>query len=109
VAAGAFLTGQSVTAVRTREGLGRAIGWLQGGAAQAGFSTGPVGTWVYANKRALRIGAVTLAALTLVFWGRPTGKVVLGLTLALLVVLALIEFLGRQPSEPPIEAAAEQL
>jgi len=105
VAAGAFLTGRSVTAVRTREGVGRAIGWLQGGAEQAGFSTGPVGAWVYANKRALRIGAVTLAALVLVFWGRPTGKVVLGLTLALLVVLAIIEFLGRRPGPAAVEAA----
>jgi hypothetical protein len=109
VAAGAFLTGQSVTAVRTRQGLAGAIGWAAGGAERAGFSTGPVGTWVYANKRALRIGAVALAALALVFWGRPTGKVVLGLTLALLVVLAIIEFLGRRPSKAPIEAAAEQL
>jgi hypothetical protein len=103
VAAGAFLTGQSVTAVRTRQGLSNAIGWLQG---RAGFSTGPVGAWVYANKRALRIGAVTLAALVLVFWGRPTGKVVLGLTLALLVVLAIIEFLGRRPAQEPVEVAA---
>jgi hypothetical protein len=61
---------------------------------------------VYANKRALRIGAVTLAALVLVFWGRPTGKVVLGLTLALLVVLAIIEFLGRRPAQEPVEVAA---
>ena len=60
---------------------------------------------MYANKRALRIGAVTLAALVLVFWGRPTGKVVLGLTVALLVVLALIEFLGRRPGPAAVEAA----
>jgi hypothetical protein len=108
VAAGAFLSGQSVTAVRTRQGLSDAIGWLAGGAERAGFSTGPVGTWVYANKKALRIGAVALAALALVFWGRPTGKVVLGLTLALLVVLALIEFLGRRPGQRAVEAAAGQ-
>jgi hypothetical protein len=95
VAGGAFLTGQSVTAVRTRQGLAGAIGWLQGSAEHAGLRTGPVGTWVGANKRALRIAAVAAAALALVFWGRPTGKVVLGLTLALLVALALIEFLGR--------------
>jgi hypothetical protein len=44
-----------------------------------------------------------------VFWGRPTGKVVLGLTLALLVVLALIEFLGRRPAQVPVDAAASQL
>jgi hypothetical protein len=102
VAAGAFLTGPSVTAVKTRTGLANAIGW---GADRAGFSTGPVGAWVYANKRALRIGAVALAALALVFWGRPTGKVVIGLTLALLVVLALIEFLGR-PARPTADVAA---
>jgi hypothetical protein len=53
-----------------------------------------------ANKRALGIGAVALTALALVFWGRPTGKVVIGLTIALLVVLAIIEFLGR--SAPPV-------
>jgi hypothetical protein len=106
VAAGAFLTGQSVTAVRARQGLSRAIGW---GADRAGFSTGPVGAWVYEHKRALRIGAVTLAGLALVFWGRPTGKVVLGLTLALLVVLAIIEFLGRRPGPAPVEVAAGRL
>jgi hypothetical protein len=99
VAAGAFLTGPSVTAVRARQGLAGAIGWLQGSAEHAGLRTGPVGTWVYANKRALRIGAVILAALALVFWGRPTGKVVIGLALALLVALAIIEFLGRRPAQ----------
>jgi hypothetical protein len=83
VAAGAFLSGTSVTAVRTRQGVAGAIGWLAGGAERAGLRTGPVGTWVGANKRALRITAVAAAALALVFWGRPTGKVVLGLTLAL--------------------------
>jgi hypothetical protein len=95
VAAGAFLSGRSVTAVRTRQGLSNAIGWASGGAQRAGLSTGPVGTWVGANKRVLRVTAVAAAALALVFWGRPTGKVVLGLTLALLIVLAVIEFLGR--------------
>ena len=58
--------------------------------------TGPVGTWVDANKQLLRIGAVTLAALALVFWGQPTGKVIL-LAGLLLVALALIEFLGQPP------------
>jgi hypothetical protein len=107
VAGGAFLTGQSVTATRTRQGLAGAIGWLQGSAEHAGLRTGPVGTWVGANKRALRIAAVSVAALALVFWGRPTGKVVLGLTLALLVALALIEFLARparaiEPTKEPL-------
>ena len=102
VAAGAFLTGQSATATHARQGLAGAIGWLQRGAEGAGLRTGPVGTWVQANKRVLRIGAVALASLALVFWTRPTGKVVIGLALALLVVLAVIEFLAR-----PGEDAAE--
>ena len=58
------------------------------------------------NKWALPIGAAILACLALVFWSQPTGKVVLGLTLALLVVLALIELLGRRPADAPAEAQA---
>jgi hypothetical protein len=98
VAGGAFLTGQSVTALRTRQRLAAGIGRLRGGAEHAGWRTaGPVGTWVYANKTLLRIAAVTLAALVLVFWGQPTGKTILLLAGLLLVALALIEFLGQPP------------
>jgi hypothetical protein len=86
VAGGALVTGQSATAVRTRQGLTGAIGWLRGGAEHAGWRTGPVGTWVYANRQSLRIGAV-----------EPTGKTILLLAVLLLVVLALIEFLGQPP------------
>src|SRR5829696_1557314 len=105
VAAGAFLTGPSTTAARTRQGIADGIGWLRRGAEGAGLGTGPVGTWVHANRRALRIGAVVLAALALVFWSRPTGKVVIGLALVLLVVLAAIEFLAR-PGQDVVERSA---
>jgi hypothetical protein len=104
VAAGAFLTGRSITATRTRQGLADAIGWLRRGAEGAGLRTGPVGTWVHANRRLLRIGAVVLASLALVFWDRPTGKVVIGLALGLLVVLAVIEFLAR-PGRDVVEGS----
>jgi hypothetical protein len=104
VAAGAFLTGPSPTATRTRQSLARGIGWLQRGAEGAGLRTGPVGTWVYANRRVLRIGAVALAGLALVFWSRPTGKVVIGLAFVLLVVLAAIEFLAR-PGQRVVEGS----
>jgi hypothetical protein len=97
VAAAGFLTGQSTTAVRTRQGLAGGLGWVRGSAEHAGLGTGPVGSWVFANKKALRIGAVVLASLALVFWSRPTGKVVLLLAGLLLVALALIELLGRPP------------
>lgn len=94
VAAGAFLTGPSVTAVRARRSVTAAIGWLRGSAEHAGLRPGPVGTWVHARKPALRFAAVAVASLVLVFWGRPTGRVVLGLAIALLAVLAIIEFFG---------------
>jgi hypothetical protein len=101
VAAGALLTGPSPSAVRTRQRLTAAIGRLRGGAEEAGLRTGPVGAWVYANKPLLRIAAVTLAVLALVFWGQPTGKVILLLAGLLLVALALIEFLGQPPEPGP--------
>jgi hypothetical protein len=97
IALGAFLTGPSVTAVRTRDSFVRGIGWLRGGAESAGLRTGPVGVWVYAHKQALRIGAVVVAGLALVFWGQPTGKVIILLAVLLLIALALIELLGRPP------------
>jgi len=101
IAVGAFFTGPSVTAVRTREGFARALGWLRGSAESAGLRTGPVGSWVYVHKQALRIGAVVVAGLALVFWGQPTGQVIILLAVLLLLALALIELLGRPPEASP--------
>jgi hypothetical protein len=114
VALAAFFTGRSITAVRARAGLSRGIAWLRGGAEKAGFRTGPVGAWVYTYKRVLRIAVLGIAALVLVFWDQPTGRVIIGITLGVLVALVIIEFLGRPPSpvapetvEPEIPADAE--
>jgi len=63
-------------------------------------STGPVGEWTYAHRRGLRIGAVALFALIFVFWGHPTGLVVIVLVVVLVLVLGLIELIGRPPAEP---------
>ncbi len=95
VAAGAFLTGPSVTAVRTRHALTSGIAWIRQSGERAGLRTGPVGTWTYQHRKGLRIGAVALAALLFVFWGHPTGLVVILITVLLLVVLGLIELIGR--------------
>jgi hypothetical protein len=62
--------------------------------------TGPVGTWTYAHRKALRISAVALAAVVFVFWGQPTVAVALVITGLLLVVLAFIELIGRPPAQP---------
>ena len=47
-----------------------------------------------------RVGAVALAALVFVFWGQPTEAVVILIAILLLVVLGLIELIGRPPAKP---------
>jgi hypothetical protein len=101
VAAGAFLTGPSITAVRTRGAFTAGFGWLRHSAEHLGIRTGPVGTWTYAHRRALRITAVALAALIFVFWGEPSAATVIVIVILLLAVLALIELLGARPPTPP--------
>jgi len=105
VALGAFLTGPTNAAVWTRSKLSSGIGSLRGGAEAAGWQTGPVGTWTFAHKRALRIGVVIVGGLVLAFWTRPTAVVVVVTALLVLLAVGVVEFLGRPPSAPV--AAAE--
>src|SRR5438874_1979303 len=100
IAIGAFITGPSRAAIQTRSALKSWLGWIRNFGERRGVSTGPVGEWTYAHRRGLRIGAVALFALIFVFWGHPTGLVVILLVVLLLVVLGLIELIGRPPAEP---------
>jgi hypothetical protein len=106
VAAGAFFSGPSVTAVRTRAAFVSGLGWIRESGEHAGLRTGPVGRWTYAHRVGLRIGVTALAALILVFWGQPTGLVVLLLAVLLLIALGLIELIGRRPARPEIASHA---
>ncbi len=103
VAIAAFFTGPSVTAVRARGGVRGALGWLRASGERAGLRTGPVGQWTFEHRQALRIGTVALFAIIFVFWGRPTAAVAVVLAILLLVVLGLIELIGR----PPVATAAD--
>jgi hypothetical protein len=105
VAAGAFLTGPSVSAVRIRGAFAAGFGWLRRSGEHAGVRTGPVGTWTYAHRKGLRICAVALAALLFVFWGQPTVALVVTIVVLLLVVLGLIELIGSRPPAQPVTAA----
>jgi hypothetical protein len=105
VAIGAFITGPSHTAIQTRSALKSGAGWVRNYGERRGVSTGPVGEWTYAHRKALRVGAVALMALIFVFWGHPTLLVVILLVVILLVLLGLIELIGRPAAEPE---AAEQ-
>jgi hypothetical protein len=104
VAAGAFLAGPSAAAVRIRGAFARGLGQIRHRGERAGVRTGPVGTWTYTHRRALRISAVALAALVFVFWGQPTAAVVIVIAVLLLVVLGLIELIGSPPAQPEVAA-----
>ena len=101
VAAGAFLAGPSATAVRIRGAFTRGLGRTRHSGEQAGVRAGPVGTWTYAHRRALRISAVALAVLVFVFWGQPTALVAIVIAILLLVALGLIELIGSRPPAQP--------
>jgi hypothetical protein len=91
-----FLAGRSESAVRIRRSVAGRLHGIRGGPTP----TGPVGTFVRTHLRGLRIGAVALAVLAFVFLEQPTGAAILVIAALLLVVLAVIEYLGR-PVEPP--------
>jgi hypothetical protein len=105
VAIAAFFTGPSVTAVRTRGAFVSGLRWVRETGEHAGLRTGPVGQWTYAHRVGLRISATALAALILVFSGQPTGLTVLLLAVILLVVLGLIELIGKRPAPAQPEMA----
>jgi hypothetical protein len=106
VAAAAYFTGPSVAAVATRSAFSSSLGALRRSGESAGLSTGPVGTWTYAHRHALRIAAVALAALIFVFWGRPTAVVAIVIAVLLLVSLGLIQLIGRPPPQTTPPSAA---
>jgi hypothetical protein len=99
VAAGALFTGPSTAAVRTRSALSSGLGSLRRGGESAGLSTGPAGRWTYAHRHALRIALVALAGLIFIFQGQPTAAGTIVIAIALLIVLGLIELIGRPPPQ----------
>jgi hypothetical protein len=106
VALGAFITGPSGAARGVRSFFGnlqdRVQGRLEGDRAPSA-----VEAWIGGHKMALRIAVVGAAALVLAFWTYPTGAVVLGITLVVLVCLALIEVFGwTRRAEPTTPAAS---
>ena len=104
VAIAAFFSGPSVTAVRTRGAFKSGFDWLRRSGEHAGVSTGPVGRWTYTRRRALRITAVIIAGLVFVFWGLSSWVTAVVIAIVLLIVLGLIELIGRPPAQPQVAA-----
>ncbi|MDX3236550.1 hypothetical protein PV392_12830 [Streptomyces sp. ME03-5709C] len=95
VALGAWLSGPGRYARRTRGVWESVLGGAGDAAHRVGMRTGPVGPWLVRHKLPVGWVVVAAAALTLAFWSYPTGWVVLGLALAVVLVLAVVEFLAR--------------
>ena len=106
VAAGAFLTGPSATAVGTRSVFSRSLGWVRRTGEMHGVRTGPVGKWTYAHRVLLRAAAVAVAAIVFVFTGPPSVTEVVLIVVLLLVVLGVIELIGRPPEQPAVPSQA---
>lgn len=102
IAVWATMSGPSAAAVRTRSAVTGAFGRWRAAADSRGWRLGGFGVWVHAHRRALRVAVPVLAALVLVFWPYPTGAVVLGLAVAAVLLILVVEFLGAAP-----QAAAE--
>jgi len=106
LAAGAFLTGPSVTAVRLRASARQAIAALHRWVERLGIPLSRMSGWVAPQARLLRVLLVVGTALALVLWTYPTTAVVLWITVVLLAGIALIQFLAT-PSEPAPRGGGE--
>ncbi|MEV4557093.1 hypothetical protein AB0K51_08855 [Kitasatospora sp. NPDC049285] len=99
IALAAWLTGAGRRAGWVRSLWQEGLGAVRQAAERIGMNLGPVGRFVHRWKTWLGWGAVAVAAIVLLTWSYPTGLVVLWLALALLLVLAVLEFLDT-PGEP---------
>lgn len=103
VAFGAAISGPSSWATRTRELTGSLF--TQGGA-KTGWDTGAFGAFMAAHRKGLQVGAAALFGVMVFVVERPTPSTLLWLGLALLVVLAAIQFFAA--TAPGREEVAEE-
>ncbi len=100
IALAAWLTGPGRRAGLVRRLWTSGIGAVRSVADGAGLRTGPVGPFV--RRYRVWIGWVLVggALVAYLLWSHPTGWVVVGLALAVLFALAVVEFLAAEPAEP---------
>src|SRR4051795_6390424 len=98
-ALGAFLTGPSVTAVTVRRWCVNAIAAAKRGVGELGLRLDGVTRWVAPKATLLRGVAVAAVLAVLLLERYRTPSLVLWLTVGLLAVLAVIEFLAVDPGE----------
>jgi hypothetical protein len=94
VAAAAFLSGPSKTAVAIRGWFGSGADRVRG---RTGVAATPFGRWVANNKRALRICAILVPAAIFLLWNSPSLTVLIVLAVVTALLLLTIEVVGRAP------------
>ncbi|WP_052432918.1 hypothetical protein [Streptacidiphilus carbonis] len=97
VALGAWLSGPGRRAAQLRSLWSAGIGATRDAGEQMGLRLGPVPGFVHRWKRWLVWTALAAGGLTLALWSYPTGWVVVGIVLAVLFAVTVIEFLDREP------------
>ncbi|MFI1466477.1 hypothetical protein [Streptomyces wuyuanensis] len=95
VALAAWLTGPGRYAGLVRQLWTSGIAATRATANRAGLRTGPVGPWVRRFRTWITWVLVAVAVLVYILWSYPTAWVVVGLALALLFALAIVEFLAQ--------------
>ncbi|MEV5899114.1 hypothetical protein OG613_35285 [Streptomyces sp. NBC_00015] len=97
IALAAWLTGPGRHAALVRRLWHSGIGAVRATADHAGLRTGPVGPFVDRYRAWITWILAGGAVLAFVLWPYPTGWVVIGLALALLFALAIVDFLATRP------------
>ena len=97
VAAGAWLSGPSTSAVAVRRGITGGLGAVRGGGERVGLRTGPVGVFVYRYRTLLRVLVIAIAALVYIQAAHPTGGWTLGILAYTVIALLVVELLARPP------------
>ena len=109
IAIGAVITGSSNWAVRTRSTIG---GVITSGGERTGWDSGPLGAFFARYRVGLMAFAVVLMAAWLFLLDQPTPAAVLWLTIGLLVLLAVIQFVAatapRDAADEPVDADPDQ-
>jgi hypothetical protein len=95
IAVGAWLTGQGRRASDVRQLWHAGIGATRATADRLGMRTGPVGPFVHRHRIWITWLLVAVAVLVYVLWSYPTGWVVVGIALALLFALTIVDFLAE--------------
>ncbi|MER6562816.1 hypothetical protein ABT300_34810 [Streptomyces sp. NPDC001027] len=104
IALAAWLTGPGRHAELVRRLWHSGIGAVRTTADHAGLRTGPVGPFVDRYRTWITWILAGGAVLAFLLWPYPTGWVVVGLALALLFALAIVDFLATRPRREDLPA-----